>query len=85
MTPWEATVYYCDKITELGYQLESGLQSQFQAHIEGSQRTSSWITRWILRITILQTCTHPVAGTVPEHGKANKQGGWNALLLRVKR
>ncbi|HBC38091.1 MAG TPA: RagB/SusD family nutrient uptake outer membrane protein, partial [Porphyromonadaceae bacterium] len=36
-SPWEATIAYCDAITELGYELESKFENNFSVTNESSK------------------------------------------------
>jgi hypothetical protein len=73
---WEATVAFCDKITELGYELESDFKTNFSVNNESSKENIFVIpmdpTLFGARNYNLVRSRHY------EHGKAiNNQAGWN--------
>ncbi len=72
---WEATIAYCDKITALGYQLESNFASNFAIRNESSKENIFVIpmdpTLYNARMMYLVRARHY------EHGKAYNQDGWN--------
>lgn len=75
MNAWEATIAYCDKITELGYELESDFSKNFSVSNEASKENIFVIpmdpTNYSARMMYLIRSRHY------EHGKAYKQDGWN--------
>lgn len=75
LTPWEATVAYCDSITALGYTLENDFSANFKVNNENSSENIFTIpmdpTKFTARMMYLIRSRHY------EHGKAFKQDGWN--------
>jgi hypothetical protein len=72
---WEATIAYCDKITEAGYELEPNFATNFIVKNETSQENIFVIPMdpalYSSRMMYLIRSRHY------EHGKAYNQGGWN--------
>lgn len=75
MNAWEATIAYSDKITALGYQLESDFSNNFSVNNENSKENIFVIpmdpTNYAARMMYLIRSRHY------EHGKAYDQDGWN--------
>lgn len=75
MNAWEATIAYCDKISELGYELESDFSNNFSVTNENSKENIFVIpmdpTNYSARMMYLIRSRHY------EHGRAYDQDGWN--------
>lgn len=75
MNAWEATIAYCDKITELGYELEADFSKNFSVSNETSKENIFVIpmdpVNYTARMMYLIRSRHY------EHGKAFNQDGWN--------
>ncbi len=74
-TPWEATIAYCDSITELGYTLETDFSKNFSVTNESSRENIFVIpmdpTLFAARNMNLVRSRHYA------HAKAYAQDGWN--------
>lgn len=75
MNAWQATIAYCDKITDMGYVLESEFSSNFSVSNETSKENIFTIpmdpTNYTARMMYLIRSRHY------EHGRVYDQDGWN--------
>ncbi len=75
LSPWDATVFYCDAITALGYQLEKDFRTNFSVTNETSKENIFVIpmdpTKYASRMMMSVRSRHY------EQGKAYNQEGWN--------
>lgn len=79
MNAWQAVVYYADKITELGYQLEPNYATNFAVNNEVSKENIFVIP--MDPATYSARMMYMVRSRHYEHGMAYAQGGWNGASL----
>lgn len=75
MNAWQATVYYCEKITELGYSLEDDFRKNFAVNNETSKENIFVIP--MDPTTYKSRMMYNIRSWHYEHGKAYSLGGWN--------
>ena len=73
--PWEATIYYADKITELGYVLEDDFSANFSITNERSKENIFVIP--MDPTTYSARMMYSIRSRHYEHAKAFSQDGWN--------
>jgi hypothetical protein len=74
-TPWEATIAYCDSITELGYELESDFSKNFSVTNESSKENIFVIP--MDPVLYKARNMNLVRSRHYAHGQAYSQDGWN--------
>ncbi|MDN4754418.1 RagB/SusD family nutrient uptake outer membrane protein [Porphyromonadaceae bacterium W3.11] len=75
MNPWEATIYYADKITELGYVLEDDFKANFAVNNEQSRENIFVIP--MDPTTFSARMMYSIRSWHYEHAKAYGLDGWN--------